>query len=283
MTRRAAPLLAATSVVCALTLCPSIANAQIDVAPQVSAPATSAQNQLPAPKLKEFKESESQSSSDFVPSVGQLFSKTLNDFRRLPSLDSAVILGMGAAAASIGHPSDARISHGFLGSDSKSFFSSGQMIGASTVQLGAAFATYSLGRTTGHPKVAAIGADLVSAQIVSQTLTQAIKFSVGRTRPDGTAYSFPSGHSATAFATAAVLQRHLGWKAGIPAYAVASYVAASRIEVQRHYLSDVAFGAAIGIMSGRTVTLGRGNARFALSPAAAPGGAGVNFTWIGRK
>jgi membrane-associated phospholipid phosphatase len=60
-------------------------------------------------------------------------------------------------------------------------------------------------------------------------------------------------------------------------------VAASRIQTQRHYLSDVAFGAAIGIVAGRTVTIGHGNARFAVSPAAAPGGAGVNFTWVGRQ
>ena len=149
--------------------------------------------------------------------------------------------------------------------------------------MAAAFATYSLGRATGKTKITAIGADLVSAQIVSQTMTQAIKISVGRTRPDGTSYSFPSGHSASAFATAAVLQRHLGWKAGIPAYTLATYVAASRIETQRHYLSDVAFGAAIGMVAGRTVTIGHGNARFAVSPAAAPGGGGVNFTWVGRQ
>ena len=80
-----------------------------------------------------------------------------------------------------------------------------------------------------------------------------------------------------------MLQRHLGWKAGIPAYTVATYVAASRIQVQRHYLSDVAFGAAIGMIAGRTVTIGRGEARFAVAPAAAPGGAGVNFTWVGRR
>ena len=50
--------------------------------------------------------------------------------------------------------------------------------------------------------------------------------------------------------------------------------------MKRHYLSDVAFGAAIGMMAGRTVTIGRGEARFAVAPAAAPGGAGVNFTWV---
>jgi membrane-associated phospholipid phosphatase len=278
MTRRSTPLLATASVVCAFTLSPCLALAQTEAGQQVS----SNQTQTLRPDFTPASSELSSTNSDFVPSLGQVFTKTLGDFRRLPSLDSAVILGMGGAASMLGHSSDNRLSHSLSGTSS-GFFSPGTMIGASTVQLGAAFATYSLGRATGHPKVAAIGADLVSAQIVSQTLTQAIKFSVGRTRPDGTAYSFPSGHSATAFATAAVLQRHLGWKVGIPAYTLATYVAASRIETQRHYLSDVAFGAAIGMISGRTVTLGRGNARFAVSPAAAPGGGGVNFTWVGKK
>jgi membrane-associated phospholipid phosphatase len=52
------------------------------------------------------------------------------------------------------------------------------------------------------------------------------------------------------FASATVLQRELGWKVGIPAYAVASFIGASRIEDKRHFLSDVAFGAAIGIARG---------------------------------
>jgi membrane-associated phospholipid phosphatase len=279
MTRRVASFLGTASMVCALTTWPGLAAAQNEeqdaAAQQVS---DSAEDALPGPAVQKI-----ESAPTFKPSLGQVFSKTFDDFKRLPSLDSAVILSLGGAASMVGHPSDGRISHGLLGSDSKGLFKPGETIGAAWVQMAAAFTTYSLGRATGSAKVTAVGADLISAQIMSQTLTQAIKFSAGRTRPDGTSYSFPSGHSATSFATAAVLQRHLGWKAGIPAYAVASYVAASRIETQRHYLSDVAFGAAIGIMSGRTVTLGRGNAKFALSPAAAPGGAGVNFTWVGKK
>ena len=114
-------------------------------------------------------------------------------------------------------------------------------------------------------------------------LTAAVKTTVGRTRPDGTQYSFPSGHAAATFASATVLQRHLGWKAGVPAYAVASYVAASRIQAKRHFLSDVTFGAALGIVAGRSVTIGRGDHRFALAPAAVPGGGGVSLTWIGRN
>jgi membrane-associated phospholipid phosphatase len=221
---------------------------------------------------------------DFTPSLGRIFADTITDFRRLPSLDSTVILGMGGVTAMVGHPSDLRISNSLSASASmKGFFSAGDTVGGAPTQLAGAFATYSIGRMTGNARVAVIGADLVRAQFVSQAMTQAIKFSVGRTRPDGTSLSFPSGHSASAFATAAVLQRHLGWKAGIPAYGLAAYVAASRIQVQRHYLSDVAFGAAIGLIAGRTVTIGRGDARFAVSPAAVPGGAGVNFTMVGRR
>ena len=105
---------------------------------------------------------------------------------------------------------------------------------------------------------------------------------VGRTRPDGTRFSFPSGHSATAFATATVLQRNLGWKVGIPAYGVAAYVATSRVQAKRHYLSDIAFGAAVGMVAGRTVTIGRGQSKFAVSPSVTPGGGAINFTWQGQ-
>jgi hypothetical protein len=65
--------------------------------------------------------------------------------------------------------------------------------------------------------------------------------------------------------------------------AVASYVAASRVQMKRHYLSDVAFGAALGIVAGRTVTIGRGNARSGLAPMASPGGGGVAFNWMAKQ
>ena len=147
------------------------------------------------------------------------------------------------------------------------------------MQLAAALGTYAIGQFSGQNRVAAIGADLIQSQILAQTMTAAIKMSVGRTRPDGTQYSFPSGHSSVTFATATVLQRDLGWKVGIPAYGLATYVAASRIQDKRHFLSDVAFGAAIGIVAGRSVTVGRGDTRFAVAPSAVRGGGAISFTW----
>ena len=46
------------------------------------------------------------------------------------------------------------------------------------------------------------------AQIVSQVIIQATKIAVRRDRPTGECCSFPSGHAASAFATASVLERH---------------------------------------------------------------------------
>jgi len=221
--------------------------------------------------------------SDTAPSLSRIVADSFRDLKHLPSVENAIILGIGGAGAGIGHAWDTRSSNMLSSSrDMGGVLSQGGSIGSMQAQAAAAFATYAIGRVTHHPKATTIGADLIKAQIVTQVMTQGVKFAVGRTRPDGTNLSFPSGHTASAFATATVVQRNLGWKFGVPAYAVAAYVGASRIQDKRHYLSDVAFGAALGIVAGRTVTVGSGDARFAVSPTVAPGGGGVNFTWVGK-
>ena len=104
-----------------------------------------------------------------------------------------------------------------------------------------------------------------------------------RERPDGSnTQSFPSGHSASAFATAGVLQRHYGWKVGVPAAVVAAYVATARVHDNKHYLSDVIFGAALGIAGERTVTLHAGRYGMALAPIAGGGRTGVLVLIQGR-
>ena len=159
----------------------------------------------------------------------------------------------------------------------------GKIAGNFLVQAGGALATYGVGRATGSHRVATVGASLFRAQVVAQGTTQAIKFATQRTRPDGTSHSFPSGHSAAAFATASVLHSEIGWKAAIPAYAAATWVAASRVQMERHYVSDVIAGATVGILAGRSVTIGRGNARFSVQPMPLAGGVGVSFTKVGAR
>ena len=114
--------------------------------------------------------------------------------------------------------------------------------------------------------------DLLQAQILTEMLVEPIKFATHRLRPDGSDHqSFPSGHAAVTFATATVIERHLGWRKAVLAYAIASYVAMSRLHDNKHYLSDVIFGAAVGSIAGRTVVHHEAD-YWAMTPVAVPGG-----------
>src|SRR5262245_44628462 len=217
-------------------------------------------------------------------SMPGVIGEAISDFRHVPSWTNLAIFAVGGLGAALEHPHDNAVSRAMSGSPTLgSVFRVGETLGGARAQLVAGLGTYAIGQFSGQRKVAMVGADLIQSQIVAQSMTVAIKMGVGRTRPDGTQYSFPSGHSSVTFATATVLQRDLGWKAGVPAYGLATYVAASRIHDQRPFLSDVTFGAAIGIVAGRSVTVGSGNAKFAVAPSAAPGGGGISFTWLGSN
>jgi membrane-associated phospholipid phosphatase len=97
--------------------------------------------------------------------------------------------------------------------------------------------------------------DFAQAMIVNGAYTSILKYSVQRTRPDSSNnLSFPSGHASTAFSLATVANHHYGWKVGVPAYVLASGIGFSRIEKDKHYLSDVLAGATIGLIVGRTVS-----------------------------
>jgi membrane-associated phospholipid phosphatase len=150
----------------------------------------------------------------------------------------------------------------------------GHTYGAFSYQILIGVGLYSGGWLAKKGEVARTGADIMRAQLLSQLYVQALKVTVQRERPDGSDnYSFPSGHSASAFATAGVLQQHYGWKLGVPATIVAGYVATARVHDNHHYLSDVIFGGAMGIAAERTVTLHAGRYSATLLPAAGDGGA----------
>ena len=74
---------------------------------------------------------------------------------------------------------------------------------------------------------------------------QALKYGLDTERPDGGSRSFPSGHTAAAFAGASYLHYRYGWEWGLPTYAAAALVGYSRVDADRHYWYDVVAGAAI--------------------------------------
>ena len=93
--------------------------------------------------------------------------------------------------------------------------------------------------------------DVFSIAIMAGVVN-ALKYGIDRTRPNGYDVSFPSGHTATAFMTAALLDKEYGWRSpwfSIGGYTAAAFVGVSRILNNRHWMSDIASGAAIGIGS----------------------------------
>lgn len=201
------------------------------------------------------------------------------DFKRFFSADTAQVLGMMSVASIAATPWDSEAVRGVDDYLPESYFGAGKVVGSFPFQLGAGALVYGVGRAAGGAKAAALGADIMRAQIVSQAFVQALKFTVRRERPDrSNRQAFPSGHSASAFATAAVLHRHFGWRGGVPGYAFGAFVAASRMSSHRHHLSDVIMGAGFGLAAGRTATIELAGRRIGVGVQPVPGGGAIAFS-----
>jgi len=106
--------------------------------------------------------------------------------------------------------------------------------------------------------------------LAANAIGTVLKYSVGRARPYGeegkrafkpftfkTVHtSFPSGHTTSAFSVASVFAaRYDSPWVGIAAYGAASATALQRVYSDKHWASDVFFGAILGVATGRTVML----------------------------
>jgi hypothetical protein len=206
-----------------------------------------------------------------------IFQNLFRDLRAVPSKNSAIVASAGGVGAAAIGGADEPFSEWADDAGETSYTSVGRALGSGWTQGGGAVATYAVGRLAGKPQVTHIGSDLIRAQTLNAVLTTVIKASVDRTRPNGARYSFPSGHTSATFASAAVLHTHYGWKVGMPAYATAGFVAWSRVRERAHWLSDVAFGSAVGILAGRTVASKHGPRRVTVVPTPTKGGGALIF------
>ena len=160
-------------------------------------------------------------------------------------------------------------------------------IGGSAFTLAAiALSTYTLGIISKNRGVAETGRALIEAEIITALTTSIIKVSVGRERPDGSgnrfSSSFPSGHVSGSFALASTVDSMYGHYVGIPLYLFAGYVGFSRMSDNKHFLSDVIFGAALGTAIGRGVAkihINECGSKFHIIPYADGNGAGLLLTY----
>ena len=146
--------------------------------------------------------------------------------------------------------------------------------GGSSFNLPVSFAMWAVGRLTGAVSVEQVGGGLARALTLTQLVVGPIKLAARRRRPDGSdRRSFPSGHTANAFAVARLVHRHYGGRSATPLYLLGALTAAGRLEDSRHYLSDVLVGVAVGVAVGSSVGVGDSSTRLAVQ--AATTGAGV--------
>lgn len=88
---------------------------------------------------------------------------------------------------------------------------------------------------------------MMKASIYAGVSVLVLKNIVRERRPNGgDSLSFPSGHTTTAFAYASVVAAEHEWYWGVTAYSLATFVGASRMNDNAHYLHDVIAGATLG-------------------------------------
>lgn len=94
---------------------------------------------------------------------------------------------------------------------------------------------------------------MIKGELTMIAVVHGLKKATHQLRPDGSTYnSFPSGHTAQAFAAATFLSEE--YKDRFPwmpyaSYGLASSVGLLRVANNRHYMSDVLLGAGIGILA----------------------------------
>lgn len=170
----------------------------------------------------------------------------------------------------------------------------GAILGNPFLHLGAAALLYGGGILADSPHWKEVGEMLGEALILADGSTLLLKEITGRGRPNATTRkgdfrpfgfksdydSFPSMHTASSFAVAAVLaQTSESLPVSLASYCAATLVGFSRMNQNKHWASDVLLAAAIGELAGRVATSRHAHSRsYTFIPTALEGGGGLALT-----
>jgi membrane-associated phospholipid phosphatase len=158
---------------------------------------------------------------------------------------------------------------------------------------------YCFGRSSGNDRLQRVALLGVESAAVSGVITAAMKYLSHKRRPSAvegdeipwggpaasTAHvSFPSGHSACAFAVATVIAMEYEEERFVPvlAYGAAVMCAFSRLNDNAHWMSDVIVGSAIGHLTARVIVgrhSGGGESHLGLEPLFNNRGTGLSLTY----
>jgi hypothetical protein len=129
------------------------------------------------------------------------------------------------------------------------------------LEIGSAALAYGMGCGKHHSYLRDTGFKALAAMGAAGTVNLALKLAFDRQFPYkpgstgkfwGGGRAFPSGHSATGFAFAAVIARRYPKNKWVKwgAYALATGVSLSRYPAKKHYPSDILIGATLGYITG---------------------------------
>lgn len=126
-------------------------------------------------------------------------------------------------------------------------------------------AMYTIGLLARESELRKTGRMLIQSLVYSGTVTMALRYATGRHRPfsssgnqyefswfnsAGDTQSFPSGHTVVALATSTILAEQIDtWWARAVLYSFAALTGYARLHYDKHWFSDVFFGAALGFGS----------------------------------
>jgi hypothetical protein len=158
------------------------------------------------------------------------------------------VLALDSVEDTLGHEiQDDTVEDKPLGSFSKLGDLAGQMI-PNAMYVGALYGMYYFTDYVGYKDKSL---HMLKSTAYTALTTTVLKKIVREPRPNSNnRESFPSGHTASAFAFASVIGTEHEWYWGAAAYTMAGFVALSRINDNAHRLHDVVGGAVIGLSYG---------------------------------